>query len=119
VAIEREGRVKTIGDLPDWLQAKIRTQTQAWTDGTVRVCTHDPRPGAPVYMVAWKPELVTCPQCTHLLLVVTDHDQANRCDCCRRVTAGTEEDHTYGAQATLGALTYSFAACSACRTAMS
>jgi hypothetical protein len=66
-------------------------------------------------MCAWKPELVTCADCTHLFVVVESGD---RCDCCERVTAGTPEDHTEGFRMRVADVTYWAVVCPVCKKDM-
>lgn len=113
--LRREPRVQTFADLPVWLAVKLTAQRQAWVSGVARTCTHDPKPGRSLaHMCSWKPELVVCPQCTHLLSITENDPSSNRCDCCDRDVA-----ETIGGRMTISGVTYWFVVCLSCqRTAM-
>ena len=112
-----DARVAKFSDLPQWLQVKIGAQCLAWRAGRLRHCDHDPRPDGriPAHMCAWKPDLVTCPRCTHLAVVARSSEAARRCDRCERITEGTEDDHVYSAIVHLPGLDYGIAVCLPCR----
>lgn len=110
-------RHQPITDLPTWLLAKIEDHKARWADGKCRTCMHAPTPtnGVQACMVAWKPDLVTCPGCSVLATVAKSNEENRRCDCCARVVADTEGDHLYSARVALAGIAYAFAVCAACR----
>ena len=114
-------RFHQLGDLPDWLKIKIRGQLNTWRAGKARTCMHNPTYGAgnSVFLVAWKPDLVVCLECPHLVALAPHDPEDRRCDSCGRLTEGTADDRTYSARINLaGGVLYGFAVCTACRVAM-
>ncbi|MDO3110468.1 hypothetical protein [Mycobacteroides abscessus] len=109
------GAVRT-QDVPMWVRLGALSVITAWVAGTARTCMHAPVPDGPVpgWAVAWKPDLVVCPQCLHLLSTASDVEEF-RCDCCGRISL--EEDGGV-AVATLanGSLLYRAGACPDCWT---
>jgi hypothetical protein len=112
---QRDPNVATVSDLPQWLFDKINARRAAWDAGALATCLHNPRPGDVAYMAAWKPDLVTCPQCTHLVLVGRNTQEEYRCDCCGHVVANTDADHLLAALIKLPRLTFAIALCGDCR----
>lgn len=109
-SLRREPRVQTIEDLPVWLAAKLYAQREGWRLGIARTCLHNPKPGrAAVHMCSWRPELVTCPLCTHLLHVTVKDPRGSQCDCCDRAV------DTIGGKMVVAEITYWFTVCEACQ----
>lgn len=109
-SLRREPRVQTIADLPVWLAAKLTAQREGWRLGIARTCTHNPKPGqTAVHMCAWRPELVACPLCAHLLNITEKDPRGARCDCCDMVA------DTIGGKMTIGGITYWFSVCEPCQ----
>lgn len=108
--------VMTADQHPDWLRLGVLHTLAAWVDGTGSTCMHspDPRRPMPVAAAAWKPDLVICTSCTHLLSL-PDNDTDRTCDACGRVTTGPEHDDSLTTGAlTCGPLRYFFGVCRAC-----
>jgi hypothetical protein len=110
------GRLDT---LDDWLRLGLLDTVCAWHAGEARTCLHDPHPlkPQPVWAAAWRPRLVACLHCLHLLKVPTQ--QADKtCDLCGRVVAGLEaDDGIYPIVVQYANLTYQAGACSYCEPA--
>lgn len=97
-------------DVPDWLRLGALDTVLKWMDGKGKTCSHAPtyQNPEPVWSAAWKPGLVVCSACTHLLKVVGDADMT--CDCCGRIC-----DDVIRAQSVwIGALAYHAGVCSDC-----
>lgn len=103
-------------EVPMWVRLGMLSVTTAWVAGDARTCMHDPRAdgAVPGWAVAWKPNLVACPQCLHLLEAGGGVEEY-RCDCCGRVSL---PEHGGVAVATVGngSLLYRAAACPDCWT---
>jgi tetratricopeptide (TPR) repeat protein len=103
---------------PEWLRIKILETLMAWGTGVGATCMHAPsqtRP-EPVFAAAWKPGLVVCPKCTHLLSVPGGKGsrEDNTCDGCGHVAKGTGDDVIRWAAVPVGPLTYALGVCSSC-----
>lgn len=118
--LRADPRFQKLGDLPSWLQVKIRVHLDVWRENRATLCMHSPMPtsSVPVRMAAWKPTHVVCTGCAHLLSLSRHNPETNRCDCCDRLTEGTDDDHVYSAQVSLPGLTYEIGVCLACRVGM-
>lgn len=109
------GPVRT-ADVPAWVRLGALSVTTAWVAGKARTCMHSPRPDGPVacWAVAWKPDLVVCPQCLHLLDAGGEVEEY-RCDCCGRISL--EEDGGIAVSTLVtGSLMYRAGACPDCWT---
>jgi hypothetical protein len=104
-------------EMPPWLLAKIEDHEARWKAGKCRTCMHAPSPtnGIQACMVAWKPDLVTCPGCSVLAVVGRGSQENLRCDRCARIVADTPDDHLYSAIARLRGMAYAYAWCTTCR----
>lgn len=106
------------GDHPSWVRLGLTTTLASWCTGMAATCLHGPHPSRPqpVHAAAWKPNLVACGECIHLLALPRNSDADRRCDGCGTVTAGPDIDGgIHQCMATVGALTYYFGACEGCR----
>ena len=71
----------------------------------------------PVFSAAWRPGLVVCTQCLHLLGVTGVADRT--CDRCGHVCDGIEAgDPIYSGTVFVGELGYQFGTCGDCRPAV-
>jgi hypothetical protein len=105
-------------DLPDWLRLGLLSTVVRWQTGHGATCLHAPHPDRPqqVYAAAWRPDLVTCPACQHLLILRPGSDEDRRCDCCGRVAAGLEHsDGIHPGRLTFGPVVFGFGTCGDCR----
>jgi hypothetical protein len=103
-------------DVDEWLRLSLLDVFIQWTDGRGKVCMHQPdyRRPQPVFSAAWRPGLVVCAACLHLLGVTGAADRT--CDRCGRVVEGVDAgDPIYGGTVWLGALAYEFGCCGDCR----
>jgi hypothetical protein len=104
-------------EVDGWIRLTALDTLIAWIGGDGRTCMHDPdhRRPEPVFSCAWKPRLVVCMQCTHLLEAVGDADKV--CDRCGHVCEGVEAgDPIYGGAVCLGAMVYEYGTCGDCRS---
>lgn len=113
-----QGRAELPADgVPEWLRLGLLHTYAAWMTGTGSTCTHSPtweRP-QPVYSAAWRPDLVVCKSCTHLLNIPRGSDADRRCDGCGHLTTGiNHNDGITPAALALGALVYHFGVCGSC-----
>jgi hypothetical protein len=105
-------------DHPDWLRLGMLHTLTVWCAGKARTCLHDPNPRSPqqVFAAAWKPDLIVCGSCQHLLVLPRNSDADRRCDSCGRITEGPDSgDGIYPCLLSAGALTWLFGACLDCR----
>jgi hypothetical protein len=89
-----------------------------WSAGSASTCLHAPtilRPEV-VHAAAWRPGLVVCSRCQHLLSLRRGSVADRRCDGCTRVTAGPDYGDTIYAGAILvGPLSWRYGTCADCR----
>ena len=103
-------------DVGGWIRLGVLDALLAWIDGTARTCMHMPdhRRPQPVFSCAWKPGLVVCVQCLHLLDVVGAADAT--CDRCGHICEGVyADDAIYTGTVWVGALAFQFGTCADCR----
>src|SRR5690349_12137455 len=77
-------------------------------------CRHSPDPNAPqpVFAAAWKPGLITCAGCVHLLSLRKGSAADSTCDACGHQCAGPEEgDGIYAAMVQVGPLVFQYGVC--------
>ena len=101
--------------IDDWLRLGLLDTFITWTSGQARTCTHMPdwRRPRPVLSCAWKPGLVVCARCTHLLRATPAADKV--CDLCGHTCTGVEHyDGISVVMVVFGALTYQAGACLHC-----
>jgi hypothetical protein len=100
----------------EWLRLGLLDTVVGWVDGRGRTCMHSPhhtRP-QPVFAAAWRPNLVVCAHCLHLLDVTGPADRI--CDCCGHLCDGIDaDDPIYTGTVWLGELAYEFGTCGDCR----
>ena len=107
-----------IGDLPAWVCLGLLHALTAWLLGRGRTCLHsaDPRRPRPVTAAAWRPGLVTCTDCAHLLALRPGSAADRRCDGCGHVVAGADHgEGIYPANLAAGPFLYSLGVCADCR----
>ena len=83
------------GEIPEWLRLGLLDTHLAWVDGRAKTCLHQPNYYLlePTFACAWKPNLVVCGRCTHLLGAVGDANWL--CDACGHRCAGDDSDAIY------------------------
>ncbi|GGR78514.1 hypothetical protein GCM10010169_23360 [Micromonospora fulviviridis] len=115
---DNPARPTTAGDLPGWLRLSLLDTLTAFADGWATTCRHNPaadRP-SPVVGAAWKPHMVVCPTCVHLLSLRHDAAADAVCDGCGHQCAGPEHgDGIYPGMVQLGPLLYQYGTCGGCR----
>lgn len=79
-------------EVPPWVRLCVLETWSRWALGTADTCMHAPRieRAEPVSAAAWRPGVVACGQCSHLLTLPRGSAADRRCDGCGRVTAGPE-----------------------------
>lgn len=79
--------------LPAWLRLSVTDTLVGFAAGTGSTCMHAPHLGRaePLHAAVWKPDLVTCMSCSHLL-ALGGGPAAHTCDGCGRVCPPTHED---------------------------
>jgi hypothetical protein len=106
-------------DIDAWVRLGTLDALLGWLDGRGRTCMHSPshhRP-QPVFAAAWRPGLVVCAQCLHLLDVTGPASMV--CDCCGRACEGTDaDDPVFCGAVWLGELCYQWGACTDCRPSL-
>jgi hypothetical protein len=119
-AVEAGQDTPVVGVAPhtvdDWIRLGALDTLVGWIGGSGKTCLHQPhwRRPQPVWSAAWRPGLVVCSNCLHLLQVVGDADRT--CDCCGRVCAGDDAgDPIYTTIVWCGALAYQCGTCADCR----
>lgn len=103
-------------DVPEWLRLGAVDAVRGFLDGSARTCLHSPGPSSfrPVLAAAWRPGLVVCAECSHLLAGRSQARDA-ACDRCGRVCAGVDAgDPVHALQLAVGALVYTAGACTDC-----
>lgn len=116
------GLTQRVGDMPTdqhpgWVRLGLWDALAKWWFGQHSACVHDPNPlrPQPVMSAAWKPGLVVCRDCIHLLNL-RDGSVADRtCDGCGRLVSGENDDLMNPFVVTAGVMTYLVGACQDCR----
>ncbi|GAA3785550.1 hypothetical protein [Micromonospora maritima] len=111
----------TAGGTPGWLRLGLLDALTAWVDGRASTCRHNPHPArpTPVVAAAWRPALVACPACAHLVALPRGSERDRTCDACGRVCAGPEHgDGIWPGMLQLGPLVYQYGTCTGCRPAI-
>lgn len=100
--------------LPEWVRLGMYDALLGWSEGTAATCIHQPNFGRPepVYAAAWKPGVVVCAKCRHLLAVTGVADTV--CDGCGHECQGMPDDGIMPVSAFVGALSYSLGVCMSC-----
>ncbi|MER7280488.1 hypothetical protein ABT369_39225 [Dactylosporangium sp. NPDC000244] len=104
--------------VPGWLRLGV---IEAWIghcSGTADTCRHSPAIGSPqpVLAAAWRPGVIVCGRCTHLLPPVRNSVQDRTCDGCGHECAGVDaDDPIYPSVVQLGSLIFQFGMCDSCR----
>lgn len=103
---------------PGWIRLGLLTAFITWCSGKSATCLHDPHPmrPQPVAAAAWKPGLVVCARCQHLLELPKGSVKDRTCDSCGKVTAGVEnDDPMWPIRVAKGPFIYLAGACRDCR----
>lgn len=103
-------------EIDEWIRLGALDTLILWVDGRARTCMHSPdyRRPQPVFSCAWRPGLVVCMGCLHLLNVAGEADKT--CDRCGHICEGVDaDDGIYTGTVWLGALGFQFGTCAGCR----
>ena len=115
-----QGRTVLRTDIDEWVRFCALDTVLGWVEGRGRTCMHSPswRRPEPTFSCAWKPGLVVCVRCTHLLAAVGVADRT--CDRCGRECLGVEvDDPVYPGAVFIGEMAYEYGTCGDCRPAYS
>lgn len=116
--VDRHGgqiRLVEHSKISDWIRLGAVSALAQWVAGESKSCMHIPSPRNtpfPVIAAAWKPGLVVCPQCQHLIAGLSAEEEM-RCDCCGRITT-MEEGGIYPLSISTGAIMYRAGSCASC-----
>jgi hypothetical protein len=104
-------------DLPGWLRLALLAALAEFMDEAADTCAHAPTPSnpQPVMAAAWRPGLVVCLRCTHLLPLRRGCAADRTCDSCGRVCAGTPADSIYPGLLALSVLIFEYGTCRDCK----
>lgn len=103
---------------PAWVRLGALDALMKWATGRNDTCMHAPHPmrPEPIVSAAWKPGLVVCDGCRHLLAVLQNSAADRTCDGCGKVVAGPDSgDPMYPFTVTCGHLSYLVGVCRDCR----
>jgi LSD1 subclass zinc finger protein len=106
-----------LGDIPDSVGLRIVELLTEWACGSgIRTCVHGPHPSRPQPIVSalWRPGLIVCPRCTHMLRLPRGSVEELRCDLCTQIGESIHSDCVVW-----GALTVLYGACPGCHVARS
>jgi hypothetical protein len=103
--------------LPGWLRLALLDALATFMDGAADTCCHAPVPSSPqpVMAAAWRPGLVVCMTCTHLLPQRRGSAADRTCDGCGRVCAGTPDDPIHPGLLALSILIFEYGVCNDCK----
>lgn len=103
---------------PGWVRLSVTDTLVRWNVGSADTCMHAPHPRRPqpVFAAAWRPGMVVCSACGHLLAIPPSSITDQTCDGCGKVTAGlAHDDPLYPLTVVCGVLTFQAGACRDCR----
>jgi hypothetical protein len=103
-------------DYPDWIRLGVSQTVAEWVTGKGRTCLHAPtiRKPQPVFTAAWKPGLVVCQPCCHLLQFRHGSVKDRTCDRCGHVVSGKPPDLISAHSIRLGSVTWMYGLCAGC-----
>lgn len=107
--------------VPDWIRLAAYDTLARWFAGTIDTCRHNPVPDhpQPVSAAAWKPGLIVCLACTHLLKCRPGSLEERTCDGCGHECTGPEnDDGIWPALTQAGVLLYEYGVCGDCKAAL-
>lgn len=110
--------VNTQGVIP-WVRLGLLDTWLGWIQDRDKTCIHNPthRSTETALAAAWKPGLVVCLHCVHLLKMYGEADRT--CDGCGRVCDELSADRSIGGispvMVTLGSLIYQTGMCDECK----
>jgi hypothetical protein len=105
-----------VEDVPEWLWLPLVAEVLGLVAGTGRTCVHAcPHRPAPYFAAAWRPGLVVCHTCLHLLHLRPGSAADRRCDRCGHVCAGPQlGDGIHPGTIHYGPLAYTYGLCGPC-----
>lgn len=106
---------------PEWLRLGACDALAGWITGDSATCMHEPHPSRPQPLMAcaWKPGLVVCMRCVHLLPNPRGSVADKTCDSCGHVCTGPEnDDGIFSGLVQLGVMIYEFGTCTSCHADM-
>lgn len=110
-----------MADTPTWLRLGVLDAWASYCLGDATTCVHNPsadRP-EPVFAAAWKPGIVACRACTHLLVLPRNSRADRICDACGYECAGLDAgDPIYPSSAQIASMLYHFGTCAGCRPSL-
>jgi hypothetical protein len=110
-------RTSRARDVPGWVRLGLASAIVTWAAGTAKTCLHAPHPSRPqpVHVAAWRPALIVCAGCTHLLAIPRGSARDRTCDGCGHITTGPEHsDRIRPGAVQCGEVTYPIGACEQC-----
>lgn len=104
-------------DVPDWIRLSALHTWARYNAGDLDTCRHNPNPVSPqpVFAAPWKPDLIVCAQCLHLLPPPRGSVADQTCDRCGLLCAGKPDDPIYPCGVQVGPMVWQFALCGGCR----
>ncbi|WFE46281.1 hypothetical protein [Verrucosispora sp. WMMD1129] len=108
----------TVDQTPGWLRLGLLDTFTAWAEGQAVTCLHQPTVGRPlpVLAAAWRPRMVVCGLCVHLVALPRGSAADRTCDACGHRCAGVEHgDGIYPGMVQFGPVIYQYGVCSDCR----
>lgn len=112
--VYRDGGRFAPGEVPDWIRLGLLRELVGWCHARGSTCMHSPRAQAPqpVLAAAWRPGLVICMHCPHLLRA-NSREQDRTCDGCGWIAPeGSRAIHPGQTQA--GPFCYVYGMCQGC-----
>jgi len=104
------------GEVDEWLRLGLLDAFAAWMQGEATTCRHAPTLASPkpVWTCAWRPRLIVCTRCIHLLPPADPITDAT-CDRCGHVCAGVDaDDPIYCLTVVGGLVTFQAGVCTDC-----
>jgi hypothetical protein len=101
---------------PEWLRLSLADTLAAHLTGSARTCLHSPSPLSPqpIVAAAWRPDMITCRQCSHLLTIPPGSERDRTCDHCGIVGPPAPAREVYAHVITAGPLAYLYGLCPSC-----
>jgi hypothetical protein len=107
-----------VAAVPEWVRLGLLDTLVRWLTSRGATCMHSPVPSRPqpLHAAAWRPGLVACGACVHLLALPRGSDADRRCDGCGHLTTGVEHgDGIWPTAVAFGPLSYALGCCRDCR----
>ncbi len=114
----RDGGWAPSAQFPDWMRLGAFDAIALFLSGQHDTCIHNPQPdrAQPIVAAAWKPGMVTCPQCVILLNCKPESVADRTCDACGHVCEGPDvDDGIHPGVTRVGVLVYQYGVCRRCK----